>query len=187
MNKPVQARSLLMIERVLDAAESVVTRQGIGSLTMDAVAAEASVSKGAVLHHFRSKDALVEALVSRKLQMLERDLESHTADLPEGGSRTLLGMVRQATGQYVDGQAFPRALLMAAVENPNALDQFRALFADTLQRVEAEAKGREVDPVLLFAIMGLLLTKSLGIAGLEPERAQNMFAAIAQLAARATS
>ena len=45
MIKPVQSRSLLMIERVLDAAESVVTRKGIGSLTMDAVAAEAGVSK----------------------------------------------------------------------------------------------------------------------------------------------
>ncbi len=186
MNKPVQARSLVMIERVLGSAESLVTRQGIGSLTMDAVAAEAGVSKGAVLHHFRTKDALVEALVSRKLHTLESDLESHMADLPEDGSRTLLGMVRQATSQYADGQAFPRALLVAAVENSNGLDQFKALFAETLRRVETEANGREANPVLLFAILGLLLTKSLGIADLEPERAQHMFDTIAR-AARGTA
>ena len=50
---------------LLDAAEAVVARQGVANLTFDAVAAEAGMSKGGLLHHFRSKDRLVEALVAR--------------------------------------------------------------------------------------------------------------------------
>ncbi len=40
---------------LLDAAERVVLRDGAGQLTMDAVAAEAGVSKGGVLYAFPSK------------------------------------------------------------------------------------------------------------------------------------
>ena len=50
---------------LLDAAEAVVARQGIANLTLEAVAAEAGISKGGLLHHFRTKDRLIEALVTR--------------------------------------------------------------------------------------------------------------------------
>src|SRR2546425_8416476 len=54
--------------KLLDAAEAVVVRQGISNLTLDAVAAEAGMSKGGLLHHFRTKDRLVEALVVRSAE-----------------------------------------------------------------------------------------------------------------------
>ena len=39
-------------KRLLDAAAAVVRRDGAGALTLDAVAAEAGVSKGGLLYHF---------------------------------------------------------------------------------------------------------------------------------------
>jgi hypothetical protein len=41
----------MLLDRVLDAAEAVVVRQGIGNLTLEAVAAEAKISKGGLLYH----------------------------------------------------------------------------------------------------------------------------------------
>ena len=38
--------------RLLDAATAVVRRDGARALTLDAVAAEAGVSKGGLLYHF---------------------------------------------------------------------------------------------------------------------------------------
>ena len=178
MKRPVQARSLLMIERVLDATESLVAREGIGSLTMDAVSAEAGVSKGAVQHHFRSKNAIVAALASRKLRDLRSDLDLRKAALPPGSPRALAGMAGQAVAEYGDERSFSRALLVAAVENSNALGFFKTMFADTFKEVEAESDGRDLDPLLLFAVMGLLLSKTLGIADLPPERVQELFKAI---------
>ena len=55
-------------DAMLAAAERVVIRQGIANLTLDAVAAEAGMSKGGLLHHFPSKDRLVEALVTRSAE-----------------------------------------------------------------------------------------------------------------------
>jgi AcrR family transcriptional regulator len=47
---------------LLVAAERVVTEHG-PAFSLDAVAREAGVSKGGLLHHFRSRDALLVALV----------------------------------------------------------------------------------------------------------------------------
>src|SRR6058998_603358 len=54
--------------KLLDAAEAVVVRQGIANLTLDAVAAEAGLSKGGLLHHFPTKDKLVEGMVVRSAE-----------------------------------------------------------------------------------------------------------------------
>ena len=52
---------------LLDAALTVVRRDGAAALTLDAVAAEAGVSKGGVLYHFGSKRALIDGLLERWL------------------------------------------------------------------------------------------------------------------------
>ena len=67
-------------DALLDAAEAVVARQGVANLTFDAVAAEAGMSKGGLLHHFRSKDRLIEALVTRAARKLARVLDGILRD-----------------------------------------------------------------------------------------------------------
>jgi AcrR family transcriptional regulator len=54
--------------RVLDAAAKVALRDGPGSVTIEAVVAEAGVSRGGVLYHFPSKDALLQALVDQDIE-----------------------------------------------------------------------------------------------------------------------
>ena len=52
-------------EALLDAAEAVLLEHGTQALTLNAVAERAGVSKGGLLYHFPTKEALVTALVSR--------------------------------------------------------------------------------------------------------------------------
>ena len=48
-------------ERILEAAERVITEVGAAHLTLDAVAQAAGVSKGGLLYHFPSKESLLVA------------------------------------------------------------------------------------------------------------------------------
>ncbi|NJP66787.1 TetR/AcrR family transcriptional regulator [Streptomyces spiramenti] len=48
--------------RILDAAVRVVERDGITALTLDAAAEGAGVSKGGLIYHFPSRDALLTAI-----------------------------------------------------------------------------------------------------------------------------
>lgn len=58
--------------RLLAVAGKIAIEKGVGSLTLDAVAQGAGVSKGGLLHHFRSKRALLDALFETILFWLER-------------------------------------------------------------------------------------------------------------------
>lgn len=56
--------------RLLEAAGRMVVERGVASVTLDAVAQGAGVSKGGLLHHFRSKRALLDAVFSALLESL---------------------------------------------------------------------------------------------------------------------
>lgn len=70
MSRPPHAR-----ESVLDAFEELLITEGERAATMDAVARAAGVSKGGVLYHFPSKDALEEAAIARMDALVGRDIE----------------------------------------------------------------------------------------------------------------
>ncbi|SOE18463.1 TetR family transcriptional regulator [Hoeflea halophila] len=48
--------------RLLDCAAQLIVEHGLPALTLDGVAREAGVSKGGLLHHYSSKDALIGGL-----------------------------------------------------------------------------------------------------------------------------
>ncbi|MEG1212752.1 MAG: TetR/AcrR family transcriptional regulator [Leclercia sp.] len=56
---------------LLESAATIAGRDGIASLSLNAVAREAGVSKGGLLHHFPSKQALIFALFARLLAIME--------------------------------------------------------------------------------------------------------------------
>ncbi|HTS49631.1 MAG TPA: TetR/AcrR family transcriptional regulator [Bryobacteraceae bacterium] len=54
-------------DRILDAAERLFARDGIEATSLRAMTAEAGVNLAAVNYHFQSKDALVRAVVARRV------------------------------------------------------------------------------------------------------------------------
>lgn len=52
-------------EKILDAYEESLTTVGVAATTLDAVARIAGVSKGGLIYHFPSKEALADALIAR--------------------------------------------------------------------------------------------------------------------------
>lgn len=81
MARPPHAR-----EKALDAYAEILRADGERAATIDAVAARAGVSKGGVLYHFPSKEALAEALLERFHEVSEAELIEMRSD-PEGPSR----------------------------------------------------------------------------------------------------
>ena len=63
-------------ESLLEAAHGWVLENGTAGFTLDAVAQRAGVSKGGLLYHFASKDALLEAMLEAQLEGFERALSA---------------------------------------------------------------------------------------------------------------
>lgn len=61
-------------DEILNAFEELIVEQGERTATLSAVAASAGVSKGGLLYHFGSKDALVDGLTARFRDQIAHEL-----------------------------------------------------------------------------------------------------------------
>jgi AcrR family transcriptional regulator len=73
--RPADARSL-RAERILDAAADLLQRWGYKRLTMDDVAAAAGIGKGTIYLHWRTREALFQAVLNREVSALIADLRA---------------------------------------------------------------------------------------------------------------
>jgi AcrR family transcriptional regulator len=70
-----RTRSRDVEQNLLDAAESVLAREGLAGVTIRDVAAEAGVAPMGVYNRFGSKDGLIAALVMRSFDLLREAVE----------------------------------------------------------------------------------------------------------------
>lgn len=159
---------------VLDAAERVVARDGIGSLTLDAVAAEAGVSKGGLLHHFPSKDRLIEGLVRRSAETWHSHFMAAYERTPAGPGR----MVRALLGNCLsDADCWTEQLrrtwstvFAALAQNPALVQPMREVNEELHALLSADGLPPGVAEAAYAAIDGLWLNWVLGLTPLDRER-----------------
>jgi AcrR family transcriptional regulator len=85
--------------QILEAAEKVFAARGIEKARMDDIVQESGLSKGALYWYFKSKDALITALLDRVFISEMREAEALTdADLP--ASEKLRRFVGYAVREY---------------------------------------------------------------------------------------
>ncbi|MCD8140879.1 MAG: TetR/AcrR family transcriptional regulator [Planctomycetaceae bacterium] len=84
-------------EQLLDAAERVIKRQGMASTTIEAVAAEAGLSKGGLFYHFSSKKDMLMQLIERYERQFKALRQKIHDSLPEGPHRMLKATILAST------------------------------------------------------------------------------------------
>src|SRR5689334_12601561 len=78
-------------QEILDVAEKRFVEGGPAAIRLQDIARQVGVSHPAVLHHFGSKEALVDAVVRRAILALQRDLVAalsapSTSGVPDGAA-----------------------------------------------------------------------------------------------------
>ena len=77
---PTQARAKARIQRVLDATQAILNRDGPAALTTPAIAAESGVSVGSIYQYFPNKEAIVLALYEARLAEIRGEAASAQDD-----------------------------------------------------------------------------------------------------------
>jgi AcrR family transcriptional regulator len=85
---PQEERSRVMRQRLLDATVECLVERGWSGTSTTLVSERAGVSRGAQLHHFPSKSALVLAAVEHLADVRGAELREAAAALPSGDRRT---------------------------------------------------------------------------------------------------
>ncbi|MCT2058407.1 TetR/AcrR family transcriptional regulator [Dietzia cinnamea] len=158
---------------ILDAALDVL-RSGV-SLTLDAVAREAGLTKPGVVHHFATKEALSLAVLDHLLDRWEQELRARAGEDASAGDRlrayaehTLLGDMDAAD--------------LALLADPKLRDKLSARCSERM----SEWFGDSRDPRLVAARLvadGAWIDRCLGLLDLDETERADTAALVASLIA----
>jgi AcrR family transcriptional regulator len=148
-------------DRILDAYTELVVTSGPETVTLEAVATAAGVSKGGLLYHFGSREALLEGLLERARGLNDDDLATARA-APEGFARYYL---RTSVDEPAAGSPVYRAtvaLIKLSTTEPRAAETTRrclagwraALTEDLGDPLSADMVAAVGDGIYLRAIVG---------------------------------
>lgn len=144
---------------ILDAAERVIVREGAASLSIDAVAQEAGVSKSRVVYDHKNKSALLEALIERRVTAdevkVKASVEAH-ADMPHP---ELFGRLALLTEMINDAD---RAVALAVSASMSSEDKIQERMRDWMDKdLKAMASGARPRAALMtyLALLGFYYTE----------------------------
>jgi AcrR family transcriptional regulator len=149
-------------DALLTAYQELLRAEGQSATTLEAVAARAGVSKGGLLYHFRSKEALAEALIDRLDELVREDLEAmRTAD--DGPSRYYV-----RTSVWTDSpldRAFVAVAQLAQESHAGARDAMARVREGWLELIVQEVGHRPTARAILLIGDGLYFDAALSGGG----------------------
>ncbi|MER6271481.1 TetR family transcriptional regulator [Streptomyces sp900105755] len=154
-------------EALLKAAVRVVGARGLRHLTYRAVAEEAGVTHGLVVHHFGSRDALIEESLAYAVRL---SLSSSLLEPGTGRPEDFVAGLPDMVEDDADGQAYQYELLLEARRRPELLPQVRALYDEyfgasqrELDRILPGGASPAFNRLVFAALDGLVLHQLTGI------------------------
>jgi AcrR family transcriptional regulator len=159
-------------ELLLDAAERVFARSGFHGASLDAIAAEAGYTKGAVYSNFPGKDALFLALLDRRRMRIETQL----AAADDGVVGVLAGESEPSPQTEDTWGILTIEFFLYAVRDPDARRALAELYTATRRALAATFESMSAGPRPLalsaddLATVALALSTGIGVqAALDPD------------------
>ena len=170
--EPQQDRSRATRARLLEAAIACLAELGWTASTVAVVAERAGVSRGAVQHHFPTRESLFTAALEHVSQVRANEMKRELAELPGGASPDTAAVVALVMSLFT-GTLFRAALALwvAAAAEPQLREQMiplEARIGREIHRVVVELLGvDEREPGVRETVQATLdLARGLGLANL---------------------
>ncbi|MFD1538616.1 TetR/AcrR family transcriptional regulator [Nonomuraea guangzhouensis] len=151
-------------DRLLDAAADVLLSDGAESLTLEAVAKRAGVSKGGLFYHFPTKQALTAAMIERLTKAFDDALDQ-AGDRPGDFLRAYVRATlpeRHTTAAPADRVTV--ALLAGVLVDPAGLAPLRERFAAWQARLADDGIDPAAATAIRLAVDGWWAVRLLGLS-----------------------
>lgn len=155
-----QTKSEETRQAILEATAHLIMQEGVVHLTLEAVAKEAGVSKGGLLYHFPSKEALVGGLMAHHLGCFDAELKASEG---AGDGNLLRAYLETSFDPHSPSRGLEAALFAAVLLNPDLLIPLRERYKTLQREITAQAQDPARATLLRLAADGLWLTDLLGL------------------------
>ncbi|WP_430253139.1 TetR/AcrR family transcriptional regulator [Neorhizobium sp. DAR64872/K0K18] len=163
----------LVRRALIDHAARLAVEQGLAAVTVQAVSDAAGVTKGGFMHHFPSKQALVDAVFTELIEIIDRDIQTRiTADSESYGvfTRAYLASVFEAS---LDAESGPWvSLSMSWLTDPDLRALWAKWFEDRIAR-HSDTDGDLKLAIVRLAADGLWISDLAGISVGDRKRLHN--------------
>jgi AcrR family transcriptional regulator len=160
----------------IKAAFVILTRDGPGGLTFDALSRESGISKGGLLHQFRTKADILKALLAYQQDHYRSFANNFLAtkgdSLREPTLSCQIAVVRESINQP---HSVARAILATLVEDPTLLSEIRDEDAAQTRKIRSEADDPDMALLRLIAARGLAYTTLLGLSPISDRQRERLF------------
>jgi len=150
-------------DAVLDAAEDLIVERGAAGVSLDKVAARAGVSKGGLLHHFPSKNALAQALIRRMVDTLHEVRDAERGEGPLDAELIIRTHISWWSRVDSKRRRLYTSLLAATAHDPDLVAPFAWEYEKELQNYEDAGILPGRVSVIMMALHGLWMMELLGI------------------------
>jgi AcrR family transcriptional regulator len=162
-------------DEILQAASGLANSQGVAHLTLEGIAQEAGMSKGGLLYHFPSKEALITGMLDQYLSAFEARIEQNLAEEAEDRpGRWLRAYVRASFQESWDEPSAVTSVLAAAVTMPSLLDRLRERYAFWLEQATCQGLSSQTAMLVMQATDGIWYSDLLGLKLLGKEERQQV-------------
>ncbi len=171
-------------ESLLRATAAVVAERGYSALTLDAVGAAAGVSKGGLLYHFPTKEALVAALLEELVAGFDTgQAAAHDADRSAPGAWTRAYVTASAAPPEDESTHVAAVALLAAVgHDPGLLGPLRDRYRHWVERLDGDGLPGVDAHVVRLAADGLWAADLFDLAPPDPALRARIHARLTELA-----
>lgn len=147
----------LVRRRLLDNGARLCVEQGVAGLTLQAVADAADVTKGGLLHHFSTKQALIEEIFNERLQAFDTSIKQAMKLDPEPSGCFTRAYIT-ATLELIEKDDFIQwaALMMAMLTEPGLKKRWTQWLEQRLECHQDTDSGPEMR-LARYAVDGLWL------------------------------
>ena len=160
-------------ETLLDAAQAIVSEQGVAAMTLENVAARAGVTKGGLIYHFKTREMLLQALIERMVEQIESRYQAGAAKGGQTLEALLIAMIDDTFAMPAADKALMRNLLAAVSNYPNQLGPVQQMYERTVSSINQQGEHSGLALMVSCALDGLVFLELLDIKHFnDQERAQ---------------
>jgi len=160
---------------ILNAASKIVNQRGIFNLTLEAVAEAAGFSKGGLLYHYPTKEALLQGMVEHLAGNYDEKVKNDENQQSEEPGKWIRAYVNVTFHETEENKHKNATLLAAKAVDAELLDPIREVYDGWKKDMEKD----QIDPikasVIQLAADGIWLSELFDINRMDEKKKNEVF------------
>lgn len=171
---PINSARVSNRDALLDVLESLIAEGSVHDVTLDGVAARAGITKGGLIYHFKSKEALLHGLLERMRARVDSHCVDPTLEPQQALRKFLIARIHYAFAMGAKEKKIMANLLAAASSYPSLLVPVKSMYDNGTGNIASLGDSAGLALSVWTALDGFVMLEMLHIRQFSEQERQQM-------------